>query len=58
MKQLSEQYDAIQYTGIAADEQYRLERENNKKHLHPLVELVIVTGKVCINYFIGFPDLS
>lgn len=30
--------DIIQYVGIAADEQYRLTRESNKKHVHPLVD--------------------
>ena len=49
MKQLSEQYDVIQYTGIAADEQYRLERENNKKQLHPLVEWGW-DEKTCLQY--------
>lgn len=28
----------IHYVGIAADEQYRLERKSNKYHIHPLVE--------------------
>lgn len=28
----------VQYVGIAADEQYRLERESNKAHEHPLVD--------------------
>ncbi len=28
----------IHYVGIAADEQYRLERQSNKYHIHPLVE--------------------
>ena len=34
------QYNLIQYIGIAADEDYRLERKNNqdKTHMHPLIE--------------------
>lgn len=37
---LREQYCVIQYIGIAADEDYRLERENNQdpSHRHPLRE--------------------
>ena len=37
---LHERYNVIQYIGIAADEGYRLEREQNqdKAHRHPLVE--------------------
>lgn len=35
---LIEQYNVIEYVGIAADEQYRLEREQNKHHEHPLVD--------------------
>ena len=35
---LMEQYNVIEYVGIAADEQYRLEREQNKQHEHPLVD--------------------
>lgn len=40
LRKLEEQYEVIQYIGIAADEQYRLERENNQNetHIHPLVE--------------------
>ncbi len=35
-----EQYDIYEYVGIAADEQYRLERKRNQdeQHIHPLVE--------------------
>lgn len=35
-----EKYDIYEYVGIAADEQYRLERKRNQdeKHIHPLVE--------------------
>ena len=35
---LNEKYDVIEYVGLAVDEQYRLERESNKKHEHPLVD--------------------
>lgn len=40
LAQLREQYTVIQLVGIAADEEYRLERENNQDptHRHPLVE--------------------
>lgn len=40
LDKLREQYDIIQYIGIAADEDYRLERENNQdpSHRHPLRE--------------------
>ena len=38
LQQLREAHDVIQYIGIAADEDYRLERENNQNpsHRHPL----------------------
>lgn len=38
LKDLREKYDVIQYVGLAADEDYRLERENNQdaSHRHPL----------------------
>lgn len=38
LKDLREHYDLIQYIGIAADEDYRMERENNQdpNHRHPL----------------------
>ena len=35
--ELQSKYDVVEYVGIAADEQYRLEREVNKNHVHPLV---------------------
>ena len=40
LKDLREQYEVIQYIGIAADEDYRLERESNRdpNHRHPLRE--------------------
>lgn len=38
LEDLRERYEVIQYIGIAADEDYRLERENNQDatHRHPL----------------------
>lgn len=40
LKSLHEQFNVIQCVGLAADEEYRLERENNKQDnlRHPLVE--------------------
>lgn len=40
LRNLNEQHEVIQYIGIAADEQYRLQRKNNQneRHIHPLVE--------------------
>lgn len=40
LKELRARYNVKQYVGIAADEGYRLEREQNQQadHLHPLVE--------------------
>jgi 3'-phosphoadenosine 5'-phosphosulfate sulfotransferase (PAPS reductase)/FAD synthetase len=40
LKKLRERYDVIQYIGIAADEDYRLERGHNQdpNHRHPLRE--------------------
>lgn len=40
LRDLRAQYDVIQYIGIAADEDYRLERKNNQNpnHRHPLRE--------------------
>lgn len=37
-KELNNKYDVIEYVGIAVDEQYRLIRENNIGHKHPLVD--------------------
>lgn len=39
-KSLEDEYEVIHLIGLAADEQYRLERPGNQKadHLHPLVE--------------------
>ena len=38
LQKLNEDYEVIRYIGIAADEDYRLERENNQNpnHIHPL----------------------
>ena len=40
LRPLREQYEVFEYIGIAADEQYRLERPRNKttNHIHPLAE--------------------
>lgn len=40
LKPLREKYDIVEYIGIAADEQYRLDRPRNKaeNHVHPLVD--------------------
>lgn len=50
-KQLSKQYNIIQYIGIAADETKRLERKNQKQeaHKHPLVDWGW-TEKDCLEY--------
>lgn len=37
-KELRKEYNVIEYVGIAADEQYRLERKSNKRDRHPLVD--------------------
>lgn len=37
-QEMNDKYDVIEYVGIAVDEQYRLERESNKVHQHPLVD--------------------
>ena len=46
-----EQYDIYEYVGIAADEQYRLERKRNQseRHIHPLVEWNM-TEADCLQY--------
>jgi 3'-phosphoadenosine 5'-phosphosulfate sulfotransferase (PAPS reductase)/FAD synthetase len=51
IKKLSEEYNVLQYIGLAADEICRLERERNKRkgHIHPLV----IWGwdeEKCLNY--------
>ncbi len=46
---LKKKYRLIQYTGIAADEQFRLERKANSGHIHPLVEWGW-TEQMCLEY--------
>jgi 3'-phosphoadenosine 5'-phosphosulfate sulfotransferase (PAPS reductase)/FAD synthetase len=48
---LKKQHEVIQYIGLAADEEYRLERKNNQNssHRHPLVEWGW-TEEECLNY--------
>lgn len=54
IKELQAQYNLIQYVGIAADEGYRLERENNQREnvRHPLVEWGWEEEK-CLEYCYG-----
>ena len=51
LRNLREKYDIRQYVGIAADEQYRLERKNNQRSqcIHPLVEWNM-TEADCLQY--------
>ena len=51
LRQLREKYDIIEYVGLAADEGYRLERENNQRenNRHPLVEWGM-TEADCLQY--------
>lgn len=51
LQPLREKYDVIEYIGIAADEQYRLERQRNQKEnaVHPLVDWGI-TEADCLKY--------
>lgn len=51
LRPLREKYDIIEYVGIAADEQYRLERKRNRSpsHRHPLVDWGI-TEADCLKY--------
>ena len=50
-RELRKQYRVKEYIGIAADEQYRLERERNKNpdHVHPLVDWNM-TEEDCLRY--------
>lgn len=48
-KELSEQYNVILCTGIAADERERLERDWNQSHHHPLAEWNM-TEADCLEY--------
>ena len=51
LKPLREKYDVREFVGIAADEQYRLERKRNKSanHVHPLVDWNM-TEADCLKY--------
>lgn len=51
LKELSTRFTVIQLIGLAADEEYRLERKNNQNpnHRHPLVEWGW-TGADCLKY--------
>lgn len=51
LRPLREKFDIIEYVGLAADEGYRLERENNKREncRHPLVDWGM-TETDCLNY--------
>lgn len=51
LRELRSRYDVKEYIGIAADEQYRLERERNKNrnHVHPLVDWGM-TEEECLRY--------
>ena len=51
LRGLRKQYEVIEYVGIAADEQYRLERANNQNpnHRHPLVDWCW-TERDCLRY--------
>jgi 3'-phosphoadenosine 5'-phosphosulfate sulfotransferase (PAPS reductase)/FAD synthetase len=51
LRPLREKYEVLEYVGIAADEQYRLERKRNQEstHVHPLVEWDM-TEADCLQY--------
>ena len=51
LRELRKKYNVIEYVGIAADEQYRLERKNNQREncRHPLVEWGM-TESDCLKY--------
>ena len=57
LRDLRKQYDVKEYVGIAADEQYRLDRKRNKcaNHVHPLADWKM-TEADCLKYCydIGF----
>lgn len=48
---LRKKYDVVEYVGIAADEQFRLERKRNRNesHVHPLVDWGM-TERDCLNF--------
>ncbi len=51
LRPLKKTYDVIEYVGLAADEQYRLDRPRNKQsnHVHPLVDWGM-TEADCLQY--------
>ncbi len=51
LRELRQKYDVKEFVGIAADEQYRLERERNKNpnHVHPLADWGM-TEADCLQY--------
>lgn len=51
LRPLREKYDVLEYVGIAADEQYRLDRPRNKQenHVHPLSDWGM-TEADCLQY--------
>lgn len=51
LRNLRKEYDVREYIGIAADEQYRLDRKRNKhsNHVHPLVDWGM-TEADCLRY--------
>lgn len=51
LSELRQKYDVIEYVGLAADEQYRLERKCNQRSncRHPLVDWNM-TERDCLNY--------
>ena len=51
LSELRKKYNVIEYVGIAADEQYRLDRKNNQREncRHPLVDWGM-TEKDCLQY--------
>lgn len=48
-KELNEKYNVIEYVGLASDEEYRLQRVNNKFQEHPLVDWGW-DEKTCLKY--------
>lgn len=51
LQPLREKYDVKEYVGIAADEQYRMQRRQNQQpsHVHPLIDWGM-TEADCLNY--------
>ncbi len=48
---IRKEYDVVEYVGIAADEQFRLERKRNQSenHIHPLIDWGM-TERDCLNF--------